>query len=402
MAPSNLLSKNSKPTKGNNLDKPSMFSAYLSLENNPLIDIISARFHSSDFNQTRANYIRGRLWLMCLFFAIAVPAFAIIDFFILPKAQATSLFLARVGLSGCLFFIAFVLRKPTQLTVLRVCSLIAFLLPSLFYLHSMTSLIAVNLMQLPIVYSMLPYLIVAMLGLFPMTILGGVTLISVVFIPFITFELMQFQGNVWPIVNSIWLFSLFAGISLWLQTSQLSMLMKLYRESTVDPLTKLINRRVLMRVTEKEQAKVREDGTPLSIIMFDLDKFKRVNDEHGHHVGDQVLIMTAKVMKQVLGKANIGARFGGEEFVCVLPNNTLAQAKLIADEILTQLRDKNVTLSDGGLLTVTASLGVAQFTKNETVEQVFKRADELLYAAKDSGRNRVVTEQEHEPMLQTA
>lgn len=379
-------------------NKTSLFSTYLSLENNPLIDIISARYHSSDFNQTRANYIRGRLWLMCLFFAIAVPAFAIIDFFVLPQAQAIEMLFARIALSLALLFIVFVLRKPTSVPLLRVSSLIAFLLPSLFYLHSMNNFAEVNIEQLPIVYVMLPYLIVAMLGLFPLTILGGLTLTAIIFVPFISFELSQYQSSLWPVINAVWLFTLFAGISLWLQTSQLSMLMKLYRESTVDPLTKLINRRVLMRVTEKEQIKLRQQGTALSIIMFDLDKFKRINDEYGHQVGDQVLIMTANVMKQVLGKSNTAARFGGEEFVGVLPRVTLSKAIEVAELLANTLKAERVILANNKELKVTASVGVIQCKPGESMEAAFKRVDDLLYVAKDTGRDKVVSELSLKPI----
>lgn len=398
MTSSNVMPNNSELAVEDKVNKSTVLSAYLSLENNPLIDIISAKYHSSDFNQTRANYVRGRLWLMCLFFAIAVPAFSIIDFFILPKAQASSLLIARCLLSAALFFIAFILRKPTNVPLLRGCSLVAFLLPSLFYLHSMTSFTGIDYEQLPIVYSMLPYLIIAMLGLFPLTILGGMALIFVVFIPFISFELSQYQGNVWPVINAIWLFTLFAGISLWLQTSQLSMLMKLYRESTVDPLTKLINRRVLMRVTQKEHTKLQQQGTPLSILMFDLDKFKRINDDYGHHVGDQVLVMTANVMKQVLGKSNTCARFGGEEFVGVLSGVKVSKATEIAEQLASTLKAQHITLTDGEKLKVTASIGVIQCKPNETVEAALKRVDDLLYVAKDTGRDKVVSERSVKPV----
>lgn len=394
MTSSNVL-RNSEELTTNGKSKARKttdFSAYLSLENNPLIDIVSAKYHSSDFNQTRANYVRGRLWLMCMFFAIAVPAFAVIDFFILPTIQALSLLIARCALSAALFLIAFVTRKPTSVVLLRVCSLVAFLLPSLFYLHSMNSFAEVNYQHVPIVYSMLPYLIVAMLGLFPLTILGGLTLITVIFVPFISFELSQYQDSLWPIANAIWLFALFAGISLWLQTSQLSMLMKLYRESTVDPLTKLINRRVLMRVIEKEQLQLQQQEQPYSIIMFDLDKFKRINDDYGHHVGDQVLIMTAEVMKQTLGKLNTAARFGGEEFVGVLPRTKLSAATEIAEQLSCKLKTQFITLPDGEKLKVTASVGVIQCKPNESVEAALKRVDDLLYVAKDTGRDKVVTE----------
>ncbi len=377
-----------KPTKTANRTD---FSAYLSLENNPLIDIVSARYHSSDFNQTRANYICGRLWLMCLFFAVTVPLFSLFDFVILPKPQAENLLLARLALSLSLFSIAYALRKQPKITTLRLTTLLTFFLPCLFYIYTMSSFAELEQTNIPVVYTMIPYLIVAMLGLFPLTLLGGLSLILVVFIPFIAFEFSQFEQNIWPLVNAAWLFSLFAGISLWLQTSQLSMLMKLYRESTVDPLTKLINRRVMMRMAEKEQSRSQEHKVPFSIIMFDLDKFKRINDDYGHHVGDKVLVMTANVMKEVLDKNHIAARFGGEEFVAILSGIELAKASDIAEQILTRLKSKTLPLDSGETIRVTASLGVTQYSPEESVEDTFKRADELLYSAKDGGRDQVVS-----------
>ena len=366
--------------------------AYFSLENNPLIDIISAKYHSDDFNQTRANYISGRLWLMCIFFAITVPLFSFFDVALLPEEQAVNLLYARVGLSLSLFTIAFVLRSQPNVKLLRSLTLVTFLLPTLFYLYTMQNFAVIEVANVPIVYTMMPYLIVAMLGLFPLTLLGGFSLINVVFLPFVGYEIGQMTDSVWPLLNAIWLFSLFAGISLWLQTSQLSMLMKLYRESTVDPLTKLINRRVLMRMAEKEQKRSQELRTPFSIIMFDLDKFKRINDNYGHHVGDQVLVMTAKVMKQVLQKPNVAARFGGEEFVGILSGANHSEAIAVAEDILMTLKAQTLTLANGESLRVTASIGVTQYQPNEELEEAFQRVDELLYAAKGNGRDRVVSE----------
>lgn len=376
-----------------NLYKPDL-RAYFSLENNPLIDIISAKYHSADFKQTRANYISSRLWVMCLFFAIAVPLFSFFDFILLPEAQALNILYARFALSVSLFAMAFVLKRKPNMAKVKSTMLLTFFLPTLFYLYMMLNFVSIEQSNVPIAYSMMPYLIVAMLGLFPLTLLGGLVVITMVFLPFISFEIMQLQSNIWPLVNAAWLFSLFAGISLWLQTSQLSMLMKLYRESTVDPLTKLINRRVLMRVAEKEQKRSDEHQQPFSVLMFDLDKFKRINDNYGHQVGDQVLVMTANVMKRVLSKQNICARFGGEEFVAIIQNAKTEQAVDIAETLLATLKKQQLPLPSGELLSVTASIGVTEYHNGESLEQTFKRVDDLLYAAKGNGRDRVVSELE--------
>jgi len=372
--------------------KKNDFSAYFSLENNPLIDIISTRYHSEDFTQTRTNYITGRLWLMCLFFAITVPLFSFYDFYTLPNEQAESLLFARVALAIALLLIVYALRQLVGITLVRGAMILAFLLPTLFYVYSMVTFASIGNMDVPAIFTMMPYLIIAMLGLFPVTILGGLILITIVFIPFAAFELTQVQDSLWPTFNAFWLFSLFGGISLWLQTSQLSMLMKLYRESTVDPLTKLINRRVLMRMAEKEQQQSLQYGLSFSVVMFDLDRFKRINDQYGHLVGDKVLLMAANVMKRELEKSDIIARFGGEEFVAILSGTSLDEAIRIAERIAANVRAESLLLDSGEVIKITASIGVTQYQAHEKFEDTLKRVDDLLYHAKDNGRDKVISD----------
>jgi len=374
--------------------KKSVFKQYFTFENNPLIDIITSHSHSNDFTQKRTDYIQSRLWLMCIFFAVTVPLFTFFDFFTLPQEQAQILLIDRILLSVTLFFLAYLVKNHPTILMIKYVTALAFFFPSVFYLATMFTFEQNDLANVPLIFSMVPYLTIAMVGLFPLTIRGGGILIFLIFLPFLTFQLSIFNGDYWLLFNALWLFFLFSGISLWLQTAQLSMLMNLYRESTVDPLTKLINRRVLMRTVEQLKTQNKLDNSSFSVIMFDLDRFKRINDSHGHQVGDKVLIMAAETIKEELKSTDIVARYGGEEFLAVLPEIQLNQAIDFAEQIAKAIRTKSLLLDSGEKIYVTSSIGVTQYKAFEEIEETFKRVDDLLYHAKDQGRDRVISDAE--------
>ena len=179
---------------------------------------------------------------------------------------------------------------------------------------------------------------------------------------------------------------MFASVSLWLQLGQLAMLMKLYRESTLDPLTGLTNRRVLMKRLDKEIAQ----ANAFFILMFDLDKFKRVNDTYGHLNGDLVLVAMANIIKKEIRAKDIVARFGGEEFVAVLSGVSADEAALTAERIRASCEAATITTNNGLSIKVTTSIGVTMHRLSDVLEITFNRADDLLYQAKREGRNKVV------------
>jgi len=400
----NRLSKNSKDiiqsstnnNQGNNehhseerrktSEDSILFSSYFTLDRHVLSDLISTQLHSDDFIATRTSYITVRLWLMCMFFALSVPIFASFDFLFFPNTEALTLLGVRIVLSLVLFALAYLLKIRAHVNTVRLVMPLAFLAPMLFYVASMMIVSGLPEDEIPTVFSMLPYFILAMLGLFPLTISGGIIVITCIFIPFISYEIFFEHQSIWLLVNSAWLFILFAGISLWLQVGQLSMLMKLYRESTIDPLTKLINRRVLLRLAQRSH----EYQQVYSLIMFDLDRFKRINDNHGHAAGDRVLVNIAQVIQEELRTTDIVARFGGEEFVAVLPNIELGEAKSIANRVALSISKQSTVLDDNTVLNITSSIGVTQRKQGETIDETLKRADDLLYFAKNNGRNQVI------------
>ena len=160
----------------------------------------------------------------------------------------------------------------------------------------------------------------------------------------------------------------------------------LERRSTHDPLTQVLNRRGFGDAYAREKAKLRRYRRPLTLLSIDLDYFKLINDRHGHAVGDQVLSHVAFVISGALRESDCVARFGGEEFVVLMPDMAPHHALSAAERIRTLLCAPN----GQGLPPCTVSIGVAcQASEHEELEQLLSRADTALYQAKENGRDRI-------------
>ncbi len=166
---------------------------------------------------------------------------------------------------------------------------------------------------------------------------------------------------------------------------------RLAQLARTDALTGIANRREFMAVGGKELARARRVGMPLSIVMLDIDHFKRVNDQHGHAAGDAVLVATAATITDSAREGiDLVARLGGEEFACLLPNTSVEQAGRFAERIRSGLEALTVPYN-GLTLKITVSLGVSTCDDAmESIGQALQLADEALYEAKNSGRNQVV------------
>jgi two-component system cell cycle response regulator len=151
-----------------------------------------------------------------------------------------------------------------------------------------------------------------------------------------------------------------------------------------DQLTSLYNRYYLHERLPGLIRKADAEGKPFSIAIVDIDHFKKVNDTHGHAIGDLVLVRVADEMREVTGAKNLLARFGGEEFVAVMLDTGLDEAVRWSEDLRARIAD----LKPGGI-PVTASFGVATLGAGESYDELFRRADEAVYRAKASGRNRV-------------
>lgn len=160
--------------------------------------------------------------------------------------------------------------------------------------------------------------------------------------------------------------------------------LQLRKVAFTDSLTQVASRDRLEQRAALEIIRSEQDGKPLSLMVFDIDYFKKINDEFGHHVGDQTLQQLARLAQQSLRPTDLLGRFGGDEFVVLLPDTTQGAAMMIAERIIEQLQQ--IYVADVHQLT--ASFGLAELQPDEDYEQLFRRADRALYQAKLAGRNR--------------
>jgi diguanylate cyclase (GGDEF)-like protein len=163
--------------------------------------------------------------------------------------------------------------------------------------------------------------------------------------------------------------------------------------SKFDPLTGVSNRRSATSKLEREQRRVLQKEAPLSIILCDVDHFKAVNDEFGHEAGDQVLVELATLLSSSLRKQDLVARWGGEEFLLILPGTDGKAARHIAEKIHRRLAESTMTLA-GKDVNVTISMGYAEVGIDEDIKAAIAVADKYLYQAKSAGRNRTCGQEE--------
>ncbi|WP_372964407.1 diguanylate cyclase [Marinobacter sp.] len=155
--------------------------------------------------------------------------------------------------------------------------------------------------------------------------------------------------------------------------------------ATTDPLTGAFNRRHFEERVEAEAARTLRHGTPLSLIIFDIDYFKKINDRFGHHGGDEVLVRLTELTLQNLRSSDVLARWGGEEFIILLPQCDAEEAQKVAEKLRRSIAGQVF----GRVGKITCSFGVAEVSRGDLLDSWVNRADQALYRAKNSGRNTV-------------
>ncbi len=162
---------------------------------------------------------------------------------------------------------------------------------------------------------------------------------------------------------------------------------KLKKMAYIDSMTGIYNRRYFFETATDMVEFAKRENIPLSLAIIDIDKFKKINDTYGHDIGDHVIKMLASLIIDMIEANDIFARFGGEEFILMLPERTLQQAYLF----LEQIREITQECTVDQKINFTISTGVVEMTlENETLQKAIKRADLNLYEAKEQGRNRVI------------
>jgi diguanylate cyclase (GGDEF)-like protein len=163
---------------------------------------------------------------------------------------------------------------------------------------------------------------------------------------------------------------------------------EIYRMTIVDGLTQIHNKRYLFEALEKELIRARRYDRQLSLLIFDIDFFKNINDQYGHLAGDHVLRELARIVQERIRRDEVFARYGGEEFVIVLPETPLSGGVALAENLRGRVETHAFSFQ-GERIPVTISVGCAMLGEEKTAAELIQRADDKLYEAKRAGRNRV-------------
>ena len=357
------------------------------LSRTSVVDTFSRRQHSNDFIFARASYFRNRVLIIGLILLILSPLWAVFDFLVLPPEGRSVVITARIFLFlGLLATVVLAYRGRQQPQAIHFATASLLLLPIIFYLAVVLATPLENPLAL-LGYDFIPYMLTAMLAIFPLTLLEGL-LLGLIFWLSELFAL-SFGGVVLSAsgLQALWLLAAILCITLTASYFHLGLLLRLYREATHDALTGLLNRRAFMEASQRAFVSSKQS---VAVLMLDLDHFKRLNDTHGHSVGDTVLQEFAKLLRQHSRLTDTAARYGGEEFAMVLLDVSLDDALAIAERIRLATEQMVVHDHEGQAVRVTVSIGATLLRSNETFSQGLRRADEGLYEAKKRSRNCVV------------
>ncbi|MDV7341378.1 GGDEF domain-containing protein [Terasakiella sp. A23] len=348
--------------------------------------------HSAHIRRHRARIIASRVGLLSLLFAVVIPLWVVIDFFAFSWPTWAILALLRTA-SAVAFFGLYILHQNCR-TLNHAYLLLGGMMaiPPIFYLISQPFLMGIETGTLGAAvtsaYALLPFIVVAGLSVFPLTALEVlVTGTAVMIVVILGAAQQQANFDLNAFITSTWLMIVVIGVSIFSGMSQLHYMISLINQASKDLLTGAFTRRSGEEYLDLQFRIASRTGAPMSLLFMDVDKFKSVNDDFGHEQGDQVLKQVAKGLQNCLRRSDQLIRWGGEEFVILLPNTD-------ADHIIPVLnRLSELTLGnrpDGKPVTI--SIGASELTMDECDDwvQMVEKADHRMYEAKKTGRNKSI------------
>ncbi|MES9941687.1 MAG: GGDEF domain-containing protein [Candidatus Thiodiazotropha sp. 6PLUC2] len=356
-----------------------------------LYELFTTKDHGLPISRHRAAIIQSRVFFFCVVFAILVPAWSIIDLLFLPSALWGGLLSIRL-VSGLVFgALAWVSRKEPTMTLARLLLAGMLAVTPIFYLASGYWISDYPLSSqeqiIAGLYGLLPFVMVAGLTLFPLTLLEFVIYAVPMFLITLISAYPDSTAEIPHAVSTMWLLILILGVALFSSLTQLRYMLSQVSRASYDVLTGMLTRRAGIEVLDLQFRLASMGGASMSILYFDLDNFKTVNDTYGHDKGDEVLKAASEQICNSVRKGDSVIRWGGEEFVVVLPTADPREA----NDVVSRIMHAGVgERPEGG--PVTASIGVAEVQEdnlNDWKSQI-ELADHRMYTAKTTGRARCI------------
>lgn len=354
-----------------------------------LFEIWSSENHTASFKATRSQYLSVRVSMLSAVWGILVMLWIPIDLLFLATDIGPKIALARFSLGTALMAIAYKSRDTTTLNGAINYLYLLIVCVNLFYVYSMWMLgFPGQINGILYGYHLLPIIHVAMLTIFPITIRESLTLMAITAITQVSVD--HISGILFSPENlaNYWLQNLVAAMVIWSQLSKLRMMMQMYRQATLDPLTGIYNRRQILTLAQRTFERCHREGTPFTVMLLDIDKFKRVNDTWGHSSGDKVLQSFTDFTQANLRVTDLFGRYGGEEFVIFVPHTPKEHIPMLAKRLLTGLEKLDIHLPHTNkTINITTSIGISYSEPGDTLSSLIERADSALYQCKNGGRN---------------
>lgn len=356
------------------------------------MDLLVPFRHSTHIRRHAASVTISRVQLVSALFAVLVPLWSVVDWMIFPWPQWGQMAAMRCA-SGLIFLL---LAWPWPMAKSRVAGdlmlLTMLLVPPLFYILSIKILDETTLTPLGALvarlYALMPNIMLAGLAIFPLTALE----VMLFAVPAFLFAIagITIHGETLSLLEhgpTLWLMVLVMGVAMFSGMSQLHYMVGLVNRATIDTLTGAFTRRAGGETLELMFRLSALHGAPLSLVFFDLDKFKSINDTYGHDEGDKALRRLAENVRKGLRRGDVLVRWGGEEFIAILNNTDPVGARTVVERLRVLGFGQR---PDGSPMT--ASIGVAERCHDEADgwPQLVELADQRMYEAKRTGRDRAV------------
>ncbi|MEJ2620105.1 MAG: GGDEF domain-containing protein [Candidatus Thiodiazotropha sp.] len=356
-----------------------------------LYELFTTREHGLPISRHRATIIQSRVFFFSVVFAVLVPAWAIIDLLFLPSALWGGLITIRAISGGVFAILAWLSRREPTIKLARLLLAGMLAVTPLFYLASSYCMADYPLTSqeqiIAGLYGLLPFVMVAGLTLFPLTLAEFLSYAVPMFLLTLISAYPGSEAEIPQAVSTMWLLILILGVALFSSLTQLRYMLSQVSRASYDVLTGMLTRRAGIDVLDLQFRLASMGGGSMSVLYFDLDNFKAVNDSYGHETGDEVLKTASQQICKSVRKGDSVIRWGGEEFVVVLPTADPREA----NDVVSRIMNAGVgERPEGG--PVTASIGVAEVQEDDVKDwkSQIELADHRMYTAKTCGRARSV------------
>jgi diguanylate cyclase (GGDEF)-like protein len=354
-----------------------------------LYELFTTRNHGLAISRHRGAIIQSRVFFFCTVFAVLVPAWSLIDLLFLPNALWGGLISIRL-ISGAIFAIlAWRAKRDVSLMHARVLLAGMLAVTPLFYLVSEHWLQGYPLSGSEQIiagfYGLLPFVMVAGLTLFPLTLSEFISYTLPMFLLTLIVVIPRGEEEIPQVVATLWLLILILGVALFSSLSQLRYMLSQISRASYDVLTGVLSRRAGIEMLDLQFRLAQMNESELSLLYLDLDHFKSINDTYGHDQGDVILKTAAQMLCKTLRKGDSVIRWGGEEFIVVLP----AAGPDMANDVVQRIMQVGVGQRPDGE-PVTASIGISEIRCDEVDDwkSQVEMADHRMYMAKSGGRAR--------------